>query len=175
MAAELAPITLPPSTPVAVRAYLRELRPTVERLTEGRLTFIRRIGTLMEQVRLGDTAAFATEANEVGRSAASQYRYARLRISTLPVPAVCETCHEGAISWIDMLIAAADVLAEIGAVDDPSRLREVQKLLAESRVFSNRFRNQYDSLVQRLREHGAAQPPPKPRKLARLLRFGRRG
>jgi hypothetical protein len=174
MAAELAPTPLPPSTPVAVRAYLRELRPTVERLTESRMTFIRRIGTLMEQVRLGDAPGFETEANEVGRSAASQYRYARLRIATLPVPAVCEACHEGAISWIDMLIAAADVLAEIGAVNDPSRLREVQKLLAESRVFSNRFRGQYDSLVQRLREHTPAQPA-KPRTMARLLRFGRRG
>jgi hypothetical protein len=171
MAAELAQ-NLPPSTPVAVRAYLRDLRPTVERLTESRQTFIRSIGTLMEQVRQGDAAGFEAEANEIGRSTASQYRYARLRIATLPVPAVCEACHEGAISWIDMLIAAADVLAEIGAVNDPSRLREVQKLLAESRVFANRFRTQYDSLVQRLREHGTAQPA-KPRKVARLLRFGR--
>jgi cell division septum initiation protein DivIVA len=175
VAAELAP-TLPHSTPIAVACYLRELRPAIERLTEGRQAFIRRIGTLMEQVRQGDADGFAEEADHVGRDAASQFRFARGRLETLPVPGVCQACHEAVLSWIDMLVAAADVLAESGQSNDRSRLREVQSLLAESRMFSNRFRAQYEALVERLRQRGTAQPhPSKPRKVARLLRFGRRG
>ena len=172
MAAELAHSpTL--STPVAVAGYLRELRPAIERLTEGRQAFIRRIGTLMERARQGDVEGFGAEADQVGREAAAQFRYAREQLTQLPVPGVCQPCHEAVLSWIDMLIAGADLLAEIGNNDDRPRLREVQSLLAESRMFSNRFRAQYEALVERLRQRGTAQPTAKkPRKAVRLFRFG---
>jgi hypothetical protein len=172
--AELAPV-LPPSTPVAVAGYLRELRPTVAQLAESRQVFIRRIGTLMERVRQGDLEGVSAEADQVGREAASQYRYARVRVESVGAPGVCEACHEAVLGWIDMLITAADVLAEFGTTEDRGRLREVQTLLAESRIFSNRFKAQYEALVARLRERGTAPAAPKQRRVARLLRFGRRG
>ena len=174
MAAEVIQ-TLPPSTPVGVVTYLRELRPTMARMAEDRQEFIHRIGTLIEQVRQGDAAAFGRDADDIGREAASKYRYARTRVEALPVPAVCASCHEAALTWIDMLVAAADLLAELGINDDRSRLREVQSALAESRMFSNRFRGQYESLLVRLRERGTAPATKAPRKGSRLFRLGRLG
>lgn len=169
---ELAP-TLPPSTPVAVASYLRDLRPTIAQLAESRQVFIRRIGTLMERVRQGELEGVGAEADQVGREAASQYRYARVRVEQIGAPGVCEACHEAVLGWIDMLILAADTLAEFGGGGDRGRLREVQTLLAESRVFSNRFRAQYEALVARLRERGTAPATKRPR-VARFLRFGKR-
>lgn len=164
----------PRSTPAAVAAHLRALRPTVGRVTESRQLFIRRIGTLMEQARQGETAGFGEAANAAGREAAADFRCARSELAARPVPVACEGCHEGALTWIDMLVVAADVLAEIGMLDDPARLREVQALLAEGRAFSNRFRAQYELLVQQLRAHVPARRARR-RKIIRLLPLRQRG
>jgi hypothetical protein len=164
----------PRSTPVVVVTYLRALRPDIARVTESRQLFIRRIGLLMEQVRQGDTAGFGEAAGAAGREAAADFRYARAALAARPAPPVCEGCLDAALTWIDMLIAAADVLAEIGMLDEPARLREVQALLAEGRAFSNRFRAQYEMIVQQLRAHAPLRRTRR-RKIVRLLPFGQRG
>jgi hypothetical protein len=164
----------PRSTPVAVATYLRALRPGVSRVAESRQLFIRRIGMLMERVRQGDAADFGEAADTAGREAAADFRYVRAELAARPAPAVCEACQEAALTWIDMLIAAADVLGEIGMLDEPTRLREVQALLAEGRAFSNRFRAHYEMLVRQLRALSPAKPRRR-RKIVRLLPFGQPG
>jgi hypothetical protein len=162
----------PPSTPTAVAGYLRAVRASVARVTASRQQFIRRIGLLMVRVRQDDTDGFDEAASEIGREAAAAFRYVRAEVAARPTPAVCEGCHEALLTWIDMLIASADVTAEIGMLDDPTRLREVQALLAEGRLFADRFRAQYERLVAHLR----AQLPTRPRRrrqIPRLLPFGR--
>jgi hypothetical protein len=164
---------VPPSTPGAVVTYLRALRPSIGRVTESRQQFIRRVGMLMERARQGDTEGFGDEATGAGREAAAVFRSVRLEQAVRPVPVACEGCHEAALTWIDMLIAAAEVLSEIGVHGDPTRLREVQVLLAEGRAFSNRFRAQYALLVQQLRAQAPARRTR--RKIVRLVPLGRRG
>jgi hypothetical protein len=153
--------------------YLRALRPSIGRVTESRQQFIRRVGMLMERARQGDTEGFGDEATGAGREAAAVFRSVRLEQAVRPVPVACEGCHEAALTWIDMLIAAAEVLSEIGVHGDPTRLREVQVLLAEGRAFSNRFRAQYALLVQQLRAQAPARRTR--RKIVRLVPLGRRG
>lgn len=161
----------PRPSAAATVSYLRGLRPGVGRAVASRQQLVRQFGPLTELVRYGDTEGFGEEADAAGRAASAELRFVRAEMAARPAPTACEACHQAALTWIDMLIAAADALAEIGKLREPARLREVQALLAEARVFSNRFRAQYETLVVQLK----TQPPAKPTRpaIARLLPFGR--
>lgn len=157
----------PSSSPAAVAAYLRALRPILTSVTNTRQVFIRRFGTLLERVRQGDVD-FGSDADHIGRETGASFRYDREKLNELEQPGPCTDCHQAVVVWLDLLVTAADELVEVGASGEPARLREVHKILAEGRSYSNRFRQQYEALVEELRNRAAARPP------RRRLPFGRK-
>lgn len=105
----------------------------------------------MEAVRRDEADEFAKSADGIAFEANSTFRSVHEQLAGMDPPPACEGCHEAVIAWVEMLMASADTVSDAGKANQPSRLREVQGMIAESRVFSARFKTQYDGLVGQLR------------------------
>ncbi len=158
----------------AVVAYLREIRPLMQRVAEARHQFIRAAGSLMEEVRRGEADDFARRADAAGVEAIAVFRFVRERLGELVAPLPCSGCHESFVAWVDLLVVSAETMLQASKTDDPSRLREIQSLIAEGRSFSARFKAQYETLVNQIKERSAARKEQRGR-LARFLPGSERG
>lgn len=128
------------------------LRPIINQAAEARRVFIRELGSFIESARHGNTQMVAQGAGRIGREQVAVFRDASSRLKHLHTPRACTSCHEAVSSWIEMHVAACEVLIDVGTKGDLKRLREAQGLLAEGRRFAQRFNGAYTALVAELRQ-----------------------
>lgn len=113
---------------------------------------MRRIGILMEDARRGNATALTASASSTGRDYVNIFRSARERVDRITPPRGCSECHRALARWLDKLIAACELLVEVGISGNVSRIRETQGILAEGRVHATRFNEEYAGLIKDLRE-----------------------
>lgn len=136
-------------TAVQLRAlvkYLLGLKDVIAGAVEARRYFVREMGMLIEQARLGNQQAVAQQTGRVGREQIIKFREAKLGVQRLNPPGACEQCQEAVAGWVDMHVSACDVMIEAGTSGDLKRLHEAQNLLAEGRRFASRFNAEYQRL-----------------------------
>src|SRR5688500_17844335 len=97
-----------------VAAYLVALRPILSSATEARRTWVKRIGVLMEDARKGNGAQVARSAASIGNDTAGTFRSGRARLEQLKPPRGCAECHRALVLWLEKLVAACDLLIEVG-------------------------------------------------------------
>ena len=148
-----------------VAAYLVALRPILSSATEARRGWVKRIGVLMEDARRGNPSMVARSASALGHAPTGTFRTGRSRLEALKPPRSCAECHRALALWLDKLVAACDLLIEVGRTGNLARIRETQTLLAESRAHAHRFNAEYARLVHDLRRRvaTATRQPAKPR------------
>jgi hypothetical protein len=135
----------------ALVRYLVGVRTVLHQAVEARRVFVREVGVLFEQARSGNGPAAAQATGRVGREQVGRFREARLAVQRLSPPAAGEQCHEAVAGWIEMHVAACEVMVEVGGSGDLGRLREAQNLLAEGRQFASRFNVEYGRLTGAVR------------------------
>lgn len=141
-------------TPAQLRAlvkYLLGLRDVITSAVEARRVFVRQMGLLIEQARNGNQQAIAQATGRIGREQVGYFREARTALQRLVPPAACEQCHEAVVGWVEMHVAACDVMMEVGSSGDLKRLHEAQNLLSEGRRFAARFNGEYQRLSAAVR------------------------
>jgi hypothetical protein len=146
------------STPKAVGSYLVAVRPVVAEATELRRGFIRDLGRLLHEVRLGDAHAIARSTGQLGSRGHAAFLEALLTLRRHRSPAACIECRDAASGWIQMHVEACEVMLQVGRSGDLKRLREAQALLAEGRVFARRFNAEYGHLTAALRARARRRP-----------------
>ena len=134
-----------------VAAYLTGLRPVLVEALQGRQSWVRRIGVLLEDARHGNATLVAQAAGRVGKEQVSQFRQCRQQLERLHPPLECQECHAAMASWLDQLINVCEVLIGAGQTGDLRRLRETQEMLADSRTYARRFNSEYTRVVSDLR------------------------
>jgi hypothetical protein len=139
-----------------VAAYLVALRPILASATEARRTWVKRVGVLMEDARKGNGAQVARSAASIGHDTAGTFRHGRSRLELLKPPRGCGECHRALLLWLEKLVAACDLLIEVGHSGNLARIRETQELLTESRAHAHQFNGEYARLVGDLRQRVAA-------------------
>jgi hypothetical protein len=139
-----------------VASYLVALRPILSSATEARRTWVKRIGVLMEDARKGNDAQVARSAASIGQNTAGTFRGGRARLDQLKPPRGCAECHRALLLWLEKLVAACDLLIDVGRTGNLARIRETQELLAESRAHAHQFNGEYARLVGDLRQRVAA-------------------
>src|SRR5438034_493811 len=102
----------------AVAAYLVALRPVLTHATETRQVWVKRIGVLMADTVHGNPALTAQRAGEIGRDHGTAFRDAERALERLHPPPECTSCHVEVTRWLQKLVRACDVLAEIGRSGD---------------------------------------------------------
>lgn len=140
----------------AVAAYLVALRPILAHATQARQGWVKRIGVLMADTRLGNPQLIAQQAGQIGREHGAAFRDAQKALDRLQPPAECAECHMTLSGWLQKLVTSCDVLSEIGRSGDLRRMKETQNLLADGRRHAQDFNEEYARLCQILREHVAA-------------------
>ena len=140
----------------AVAAYLVALRPILGHATQTRHAWVKRIGLLMADTRLGNPQLLTQQAGQIGRENGASFRDAQKALERLTPPSECADCHVTLSSWLSKLIQSCDVLAEIGRSGELKRMKETQHLLTEGRVHAQAFNDEYARLCQVLREHVSA-------------------
>ena len=139
-----------PSSPRNVALYLDGLRTQVDAISTTRQEWIRELGLLLRDIRSGDPE-IATRAHQVGEFNTDRFRRIEAQVGLMSPPPVCEACHSAVQTWLTKMIAACEVMVEVGVTGEIGRLRETQGLLAESRADTLRFRSEYDYLIAQLR------------------------
>lgn len=153
----------------ALVRYLVALRQVLQQAVDARRGFVRDLGMLFDQARSGNQAAAAQATGRLGRDQVDRFREAWSALQRLSPPAAGEQCHEAVASWIEMHVAACEVMAEVGSSGDLGRLREAQNLLAEGRPFASRFNAEYNRLTGAVRARtdelraGRRDAPARPR------------
>lgn len=140
----------------AVAAYLVALRPILGHATQTRQTWVKRIGLLMADTRLGNPSLIAQQAGQIGRENGAAFRDAQRAVDRLKPPADCAECHSALSNWLNKLVQSCDVLAEMGRTGDLKRMKETQQLLSEGRGHAQAFNDEYARLCRVLREHVSA-------------------
>ena len=139
-----------------VASYLVALRPILSSATEARRTWVKRIGVLMEDARKGNAGLVTRSAGSIGQDTVGTFRTGRARLEQMKAPKTCAECHRALALWLDKLVAACDLLIEVGRTGNLARIRETQQLLAESRAHAHHFNAEYARLVGDLRQRVAA-------------------
>lgn len=167
--------TWSPLTVLAV--YLKALRLVLDEAIEARRLLVRRLGGLMEDAHTSHRSTIVQMVGRVGTDEAASLRRVRERLGRIEPPPVCESCHGAVAHWLDEMVAACDVMVDIGRSGDLTRLRETQEHLAESRADARRFNSEYEQLLTMLRRRAqalgkkrAAQRPTGLRRLVRRVR-----
>jgi hypothetical protein len=143
------------STPKAVAGYLLAVRPMVGTAAETRRTFIRDLGRLLQQIKLGDNQLLAKATGQLGAEGRAAFRDVGLAMEGLRPPPACSDCHDAVQGWVQMHVAACEVMIEVGQSADLKGLREAQGLLAEGRHFARRFNAEYGALAAALRQRAS--------------------
>ncbi len=142
------------SSPRKVALYLDELRGQVDAISAIRQDWVKDLGLLLRDIRTGDRTGdpvIASRSHQVGELNTQRFRQVEARVGLLSPPPVCEACHSAVQTWLSKMIAACEVMVEVGITGEIERLRETQGLLAESRTDTLRFRSEYDYLIAQLR------------------------
>jgi hypothetical protein len=140
----------------AVAAYLVALRPILGHATQTRQAWVKRIGLLMADTRLGNPQIISQQAGQIGRENGASFRDAQKSLDRLKPPSECAECHVALSNWLGKLVQSCEVLAEIGRTGDLKRMKETQHLLSEGRRYAEAFNDEYARLCQVLREHVSA-------------------
>jgi hypothetical protein len=140
----------------AVAAYLVALRPILGHATQTRQSWVKKIGLLMADTRLGNPQLIAQQAGQIGRENGASFQDAQRALERLKPPMECSECHVTLSNWLAKLVQSCDVLVEIGRTGDLKRMKETQRLLTEGRGYAQAFNDEYARLCQVLREHVSA-------------------
>ena len=159
------------STPREVATYLKASRAIVNAANESRAPWIRQLGILMRS----DDPEAHVEAGQVGLAQRVTFVHLRAKLSVVPVPSACATCHDSLTNWLEKHVAACDAMIEAGEHVDLGRLRVAQGLLAEARGDLGRFNAAFAALIEALQARAAARRRVRrPRVLTPRWPFGRR-
>ena len=138
------------SSPRNVALYLDELRGHVDAISAIRQDWIKDLGLLLRDIRT-QNPEIASRSHQVGQLNTERFRKVEAKVGLMSPPPVCEACHSAVQTWLSKMIAACEVMIEVGVTGEIERLRETQGLLAESRTDTLRFRSEYDYLIAQLR------------------------
>src|SRR5213595_2690389 len=98
----------------AVAAYLVALRPILVTATQARQAWVKRIGVLMADMRMGNPQLIAQQAGQIGRDHGTSFREAERALDRLKPPVECSGCHGSLVAWLSKLTQSCDVLVDIG-------------------------------------------------------------
>ncbi len=135
----------------AIATYLVSVRPLLQEITEARRAFIRHIGLLMEEARHAGRQVVVQAAGRIGRDEGAGFRSLRAQLERMEPPGACEAAQAAITKWINLHLAACDVMVDVGLSGDLGRLRETQRMLAEARIHAQTFNAEYNRLVSDLR------------------------
>jgi hypothetical protein len=136
-------------------AYLLRLRPVLAHAVQARRPFIEAVGVQIEELRRGDPISISRDAARLGLEYGPVFREDRRAAEGLEPPPECEACNAAIVAWLDVHVAACQLLQEVGSRREPRRLREVQERLADGRPYAGRFNDEYTRIKQDLRERVA--------------------
>lgn len=138
------------SSPRNVALYLDGLRDQIDAISATRQDWVKERGLLLRDIRTGDPD-IASRSRQVGELNTERFRTIEAKVGLMTPPPICEDCHSAVHTWLSKMIAACEVMIEVGVTGEIERLRETQGLLAESRTDTLRFRSEYDYLIAQLR------------------------
>jgi hypothetical protein len=140
------------SSPRAIAGYLVGVKPLLQEITESRRAFIRHIGILMEEARTAGRMVVVQAAGRIGRDEGHAFRTLRAQLDQLAPPPACEGCHRAIVRWVDLHVAACQVMMDVGVSADLVRLRETQSLLGDARIHAQEFNAEYSRLATEVRQ-----------------------
>lgn len=135
------------SSPKAIAQYLVTVKPLLHEVTESRRAFIRHIGLLLEEARTAGRMVVVQAAGRIGRDEGQAFRQLKQHLELIPAPPPCDPCHRAIVKWVDLHVAACQVMMEVGMSADLTRLHETQSLLGDARRFAQQFNTEYTRLV----------------------------
>ena len=138
--------------PRQVANYLGGLRAVLAEAVESRRSWTRELGKLADDARQQQRVLVAQQAGRVGHRQGEAFRGLRARLNQLSPPPGCLICHRAVVSWLDIQLAACDVMVEVGTSGEPAELRRVQRVLADGREQARRFNTEYRQILDSLRE-----------------------
>src|SRR5262245_41979591 len=112
------------STPKRVANYLLAVKPVIAGAADTRRAFIRELGRLLLQVKLGDAQSLAGTTGELGTEGRETFRDAGLALERMHAPPLCLECQDAARGWVQMHVLACEVMIEVGKSGNLKGLRE---------------------------------------------------
>lgn len=155
------------SSPRAITGYLVGVKPLLQEITESRRAFIRHIGILMEEARTSGRMVVVQAAGRIGRDEGQAFHSLRQQLDRMVPPPACEECHRAIVTWVDLHVAACQVMVDVGVSADLTRLRETQSMLGDARVHAQRFNAEYARLADEVRRRVRAALQNEKRRLSR--------
>src|SRR5688500_17215755 len=127
------------ATPREVARFLIGLKPIVARAIEVRQSWIKELGALFEEARLGNAAQVTSRAGRLGREHVGAFRDTRGMAERQKPPDGCEDIQKALMQWLDGLVKANEALVEVGSTGQMAGLQVAQRHVTEARYSARRF------------------------------------